>query len=363
MQACCSHGMASASASVSEGFIIYGATGYSGRLLVARARELGLRPRLCGRSPERLARLAGSHGLDYRVAAVDDPESLAAAFDDARLVLNAAGPFSATAEPVVDVCRHLGIHYLDISGESLVIERLSHLHADASKRGVMIMPAVGFDVVPTDCLAAHVKRRLPRARQLTIAITHPKIMSAGSAKTLIENVAVGLVRRDGILRELPLASRTRSFDYGEGPRRSLNISLADVVTAYYTTGIPNIETYLQASPIVAAALAVCRTAGAALSGPLWQTWLTQLAAMVPDPTSANDRDVMYAVAEARDDAGRRVVARLKTGEAYALTALSAVEICRRVLAGDYEAGFQTPGRVYGPDFVVGLPGVSREDDE
>jgi len=223
------------------------------------------------------------------------------------------------------------------------------------------MPAVGFDVVPSDCLAAHVKRRLPRARCLRIAVTHPKVLSAGSAKTLAENVALGLVRQDRTVRKIPLASRARWFDYGDGPRRSVNISLADVITAYFTTGIPDIETYLQASRVLAATLTLCRTAGAVLTEPVWQRSLSSLAASVPDPGVEHASDVMSVVAEAEDNEGRRVVSRLQTGEAYGFTELSAIAITRRVLGGDLETGFQTPGRVYGADFVLGLPGVSRQD--
>jgi short subunit dehydrogenase-like uncharacterized protein len=70
---------------------------------------------------------------------------------------------------------------------------------------------------------------------------------------------------------------------------------------------------------------------------------------------------MVIVVEAEDGCGGRAVSRLRTPEAYTFTGMSALAVAQRVLAGDLEPGFQTPGRVYGPDFVLSLPGTTRED--
>src|SRR5262249_3398056 len=154
---------------VSE-LLLYGATGYTGRLILAELLASGVRPILCGRDEGRLAALAAPHGLRYRVASLDDPGTLVTALADVGAVLHSAGPFSTTARPMVDACLHAGVHYLDITGEVLVLEEIAGRHGDAARRGVMLMPAVGFDVVPSDCLAAHLARRLPHARRLAIGI-------------------------------------------------------------------------------------------------------------------------------------------------------------------------------------------------
>jgi short subunit dehydrogenase-like uncharacterized protein len=347
-------------------FVIYGATGYSGCLIVARALELSLRPVLAGRDAEALAALGARTGLPWRAAAVTDGAALDAAFAGARVVLNAAGPFSQTAEAVVEACFRGGAHYLDITGEVRVIERLAERHAEACRRGLMLMPAVGFDVVPTDCLAAHVVRRLPGAQRLATAVTQPRFLSAGSIKTLLDGVDVGVVRRDGAVQPQPVGSVERRFDFGWGPVSCLNVSFADIATAYFTTGVSNVTTFVEAPPFVHMVLALSRTFAWALRTPPWQAvvqgWTDVLP---PDPDLAHARDdvTMRVVAEAEDDEGGCVRARLRTPEAYTLTAAAAAAILARVSDGDFEPGFQTPARVYGPDFVLSLPGVEREDIE
>src|SRR5579862_5966122 len=145
---------------MSEPLLIYGATGYTGRLVAEGALKLGIRPLLAGRNEAKLAAMAQRLGLDYRVVHLGEPQQLDRALRDIRVVLHAAGPFSQTAMPMVEACLRRGVHYLDITAEIRVIEDLARRDADARQRQVMIMPAVGFDVVPSDCLAAHVHRRL-----------------------------------------------------------------------------------------------------------------------------------------------------------------------------------------------------------
>lgn len=343
--------------------LVYGATGYSGRLVVEALRAAGVRPVLGGRDERKLAALGDGLGLPYRVTRLDDGCRLDAALAGVRVVLHAAGPFSRTAAPMVDACLRTGVHYLDLTGEVLVIEAIARRHRQARTRGVMLMPAVGFDVVATDCLAAHVARALPGALRLALAVSGLALMTRGSARTLAEAAGAGVVRRGGGLTPARLGSLRRTFDYGAGPRASVNVSWGDVASAYYTTGIPDVEVYAESTPMLEAALAVNGAAGPLLRTVPWQLWLRASAEMLPEGPTASERGArrMAVVAEADDGHGRRVSARLRTPEAFTFTGTSAAAIARRALAGDVEPGFQTPGRVYGPDFVLGLPGVTRED--
>jgi len=349
---------------VSDPLLIYGATGYTGKLITAAAVKLGLRPVLCGRNQAKLEASAAPLGLDYRVAALTEPDRLAAALCGIDVVLHAAGPFSVTSWPMIDACLRSGAHYLDITGEVPVLEAAVRRDAEARARRIMIMPAAGFDVVPSDCLAAHVARRLPSASRLAIGLSGLRFATRGSAKTLAEHAGQGvLVRRDGVITPVPPGALSRAFDYGAGPRPSLNISWGDVSTAYYTTGIPNIEVYFEATPLLQVMLLASRYLGGMLSTGLWQTWLKTWADILPEGHSEEERaaSAMVIVAEADDGAGRRVCARLRTPEAYTFTAITAAAIARRVLRGDLEVGFQTPARLYGPDFILAFAGVDRED--
>jgi short subunit dehydrogenase-like uncharacterized protein len=349
---------------VSGALWLYGATGYTGRLILAELLALGVRPVLGGRDERRLAALATPHGLAYRVASLDDPGALVASLDGVGAVLHAAGPFSTTARPMVEACVHAGVHYLDITGEVLVLEEIARRHAAAARRGVMLLPAVGFDVVPSDCLAAHVARRLPHARRLALGIAGLSLATRGSARTFVELPASSpRVRQDGVLVPVAPGTRERPFDYGAGPCPSTCVSWGDLTTAYFTTGIPDIEVYFETTPALRAAMTSTRMFGWLLATPPWQAFLKASTTFVPEGPTAAERAAtpMVIVAEAEDAGGRRVTARLRTPQAYTFTGASAAAVARRVLAGDVQPGFQTPGRHFGPDFVLGLPGVTRED--
>jgi short subunit dehydrogenase-like uncharacterized protein len=264
---------------------------------------------------------------------------------------------------VVDACLRSGIHYLDISGEVEVIEALARRDAEARQRGVAIMPGIGFDVVAGDCLAAHVVGRLPGAEHLALGVSGLRFMTRGTARSVVEAADYGVVRRGGRVTRVPLGSLRHEFDFGAGPRRCLNISWGDVAAAWYTTGIPNIEVYGESTPLLEGFLASSRSFGWLLGSPPLQAWLKAGVDLLPEGPTAEERAATQAVlvAEVRDRSGRRAAARLTTPEVYSFTGTIAAAIARRVLAGDLEVGFQTPGRVYGADLVLAFDGVSRED--
>ncbi|MEO8605452.1 MAG: saccharopine dehydrogenase NADP-binding domain-containing protein [bacterium] len=350
--------------SAADPLLIYGAAGFTGRLLVERALQLGLRPVLSGRDAAKLAALAAPLGLEYRAAALADATQLDAALAGMRVVLHAAGPFSHTAAPMVAACLRAAAHYLDVTGEVPVIEALAQRHAAARQRGLMLMPGTGFDVVPSDCLAAHVARRLPTARSLALGLTGLAFATRGSAAALAEHAGIGVnVRRGGVITPVPPGSLRRRFDFGSGARDCCNVSWGDVAAAYYTTGIPDIAVYFEATPTLEAMLLANRFLGWMLRSPPWQVWLKAHAALLPEGPTAAERAPrnMVLVAEASDASGRTVRSRLCTPEAYTFTAQVAPVIAQRVLRGDFEPGFQTPGRVYGADFVLQFAGVTRED--
>jgi short subunit dehydrogenase-like uncharacterized protein len=231
--------------------LIYGATGYTGRLIAKAASDRGARPILAGRNLEKVKRVAEPLGLSARAFDLGDPARIDAAIKDVSVVLCAAGPFSATSRPA-DACLRNRVHYLDITGEIDVFEALAARDAEAKARGIMLLPGVGFDVAPSDCLAAHLKRRLPDANELRLYLSLGANMSRGTAKTMIEAIASGTrMRRKG-----RIVSRDRaevgSCDFGEGDRPTVQVSWGDVATAFHSTGIPNIDVHFEASPAIRA---------------------------------------------------------------------------------------------------------------
>ena len=344
--------------------LVYGATGYTGRLIVAEAQARGLRPILAGRDRARLQVLADATGLKTRVVDLLDSCGMDAALRQARVVLNCAGPFATTARPLVDACLRRGVHYLDIAAEVKTFVAGAARDGEARSRGIMLMPGVGFDVVPTDCLSAHVVRRMPAAQALAIGLSGLSLLSRGSARTMASQVNEGVwIRRRGQLESVTPGTVQHEFDYGEGPRESLAISWADVVSAYYTTGVPDIAVHFEATAVVVAHETSLRLLRPLVRSQLWKQTLNQLAELLPDGPEAGEREQRRAVVvvEARGPDGRVARSRLTCPEAYSMTARTAVAITRRVLSGDLEVGFQTPARVYGADFVLQFPGVRRED--
>jgi short subunit dehydrogenase-like uncharacterized protein len=279
-------------------------------------------------------------------------------------VLHCAGPFSRTSQPMADACLRNGAHYLDITGELQVFEALAARDAEAQRAGVMLMPGVGFDVVPSDCLAAHLKRKFPDATRLTLAFHGLGRISHGTATTMVEKIGQGgAVRRDGKIVSVPAAWRSREIDFGRGPVTATTIPWGDVATAYYSTGIPNIEVYSVIPSPVREMMVMSRYVGWLLTTAPAQMLLKALVDAQPAGPTDEERErgktLLYG--EATDAAGNRVAARQTGPEGYTLTALAALNIAEKVLAGHYQAGFQTPAKAYGPDLVLEIPGVTRQD--
>src|SRR3954469_15939722 len=224
-------------------FLIYGATGYTGELIAREAKRRGLSPVLAARSADRLAALASELGFEQRVFGLDRPSEIAAGqLAGVRVVLNCAGPFSATGGKMIDACLQARVHYLDITGEIDVLEQSFCKDDSARRAGIVICSGVGFDVIPTDCLALALKEALPDATELALGFYSSSRLSPGTAKSSIEGAALGgRVRRDGRLVSVPFGSDIRYIDFGDGrgARPATSLPWGDVSTAYRTTGIPN----------------------------------------------------------------------------------------------------------------------------
>jgi len=343
--------------------LIYGATGFTGRLIARQAREHGVDAVLGGRDPAALRALAAPLGLPWRAAALDRPEALDAALSDMTAVLHVAGPYCTTARPMADACLRTGTHYLDLSGELPAFVDLSASDGPARERGLMLMPGAGFVVAVSDCLAAELARHVPDARRLRIALSRADLFSRGTLRAMMGLVREGVsIRRGGALAAVPVGRLQRDFDFGAGSRHCTALSWADVFTAWHTTGIPDIEVYVEADAL---AQSLYQT-GAWLSLPLRLPAARRLmdwqARLWPEGPSRARRDAArrVIVAEVEDPWQQRLAARLYTPDGYDLTPPIALAIARRVLDGDWRPGFRTPAGVYGPQLVLGLPNVELE---
>jgi len=343
-------------------FLIYGANGYTGELVTRFAAERGLKPVLAGRNAAKIESLAAKYGFAHRAFDLDDSAKLDAALREVEFVLHCAGPFSLTSAPMVEACLRAKRHYLDITGEISVFEALAARDKEARDAGIMLMPGVGFDVVPSDCLARHLKNRLPSATRLTLAFYGLGRISHGTQATMTMNVGRGgAVRRDGVIEAVPAAWKTRKIDFGEVEKTGVTIPWGDVSTAFYSTGIPNIEVYTVVPAPQLKLLKLSRYLGWLLATKPLQNILQK---QIPEGGPSDEeraRGKTYLWGEAADDAGNRVEARQTGMEGYTLTALTALKIAEKILAGNFCAGFQTPAKCYGAELILEIEGVERRD--
>ena len=341
-------------------WMIYGANGYTGELIAREAVRRGMRPVLAGRSGPSVARLAAELGLDSRAFALDNGDPTTA-LEGIGLVLHCAGPFSATAAPMIRACLGAKAHYLDITGEVSVFEHAQSMDAGARAAGVVVCPGVGFDVVPTDCVALALREALPTATHLALGFDGRSTWSRGTARTMVEGLGQGgCVRERGLLRSVRLGYRARRIDFGNGEKLAMTIPWGDVSTAFHTTGIPNIEVYVPMSPKRLRALRRLNLVRWLLGLSPVQRWLKAKVERQPAGPGEQERAATptNVWGEARDASGRLVTARVETANGYTVTVNAALGIVERLLARPAESGATTPARLMGARYVESLPGSS-----
>ena len=330
-------------------WMIYGATGYTGTLIAREAAMRGERPVLAGRNAEKVQALARELECEWRAFDAEAPD-----LSGISLVLHCAGPFIHTSKPMVKACLEAGVHYVDITGEIAVFESVLRRNEEAVQRGVTLLPGAGFDVVPTDCLAAMLKEKLPDANELWLAFHMARGgTSRGTLKTMIEGIGIGgAIRRDGKIIVVPHMYDVREIPFSIGSRLCVTIPWGDVSTAYHTTGIPNIRTYKSMSPRLIARM---RRFG----------WLTRLAKVgfvkrlmqgyvdrgAPGPNETErEQGRVYLWGRVTNAKGEEATMTMEVREGYSFTVLSALAVVNEILKSPRPGAF-TPARLFGPDFV------------
>ncbi|MCQ3829450.1 saccharopine dehydrogenase NADP-binding domain-containing protein [Microbulbifer elongatus] len=340
--------------------LIYGAYGYTGELIARKAVAKGLKPILSGRSAAKLQPLANELGLPAIAVSLDDDDALARTLRDVAAVINCAGPFSATAEPMIRACIASGTHYQDITGEMAVYQLAHGLDAEARAAGVVLCPGTGFDVIPTDCLAAALHREMYSATHLTLGFDSDSGLSPGTAKTSIESLGVGgAVRRNGKIEVTPHAELTRKINFGRGEKFAVAIPWGDVATAYYSTEIPNIEVYIPMSPRRAKKMQKLNALRWLLRMKWVQNWLKGKVDDKVRGPSENQRaeQQTWVWGEVRNDRrGERRVGRVVTANGYDVTVHGSLAVVEFLLDYQGEGGYFTPSKLCGHELVEKLPG-------
>ena len=346
-----------------KNFLIYGANGYTGELIAREAARRGLKPILSGRSQNKIEPLAKELNLTCRTFSLEDKKSLEYTLKEVEFVIHCAGPFSLTSEKMVEACLRLGKHYLDITGEIAVFEAMAKRDGAAKKAGIMIMPGVGFDVVPSDCLAVHLKNKLPTATNLTLGFYGLGGISHGTQATMTLNAGSGgAIRRNGEIVKVPAAYKTREIDFGEFKKSAVTIPWGDVSTAFYSTAISNIEVYTVVPDAQMKLLKLSRYLGWLLKTSFAQSFLQKRIPEGGPGESERAGGKTYLWGEASDEQGNRVEVRLVCPEGYTTTVLTALQIAGKIMEGNFRAGFQTPAKCYGADLILEIEGTKRIED-
>ncbi|WP_457789278.1 saccharopine dehydrogenase family protein [Pseudomonas sp. PL-6] len=340
-------------------WMIYGANGYTGHLLAAEAQRQGLRPILAGRNPAAVHALGSLLGLDCRIFDIQQPQRAREALADVAVVAHCAGPFSATSAPMLEACLTSASHYVDITGEISVFEAAFARDAQFRERGIVACPGVGFDVIPSDCLAACLHQALPDATHLALGFDTASGLSPGTAKTTVEGLHLGgKVRRAGIVTDVPLGYRRRTIDFGRGAKDAVTIPWGDVATAYHSTGIGNIEVYLPAPKALAIGMRLLDPLRPLFGLASVQAWLKrQVDRRVQGPDAASrERLRTWLWGEVRNAAGVVRTAHLQTANGYEVTVHGSLLAVRHLLDYQGRGGYFTPSQLFGARCVEQLPG-------
>lgn len=345
-------------------WLIYGAYGYTGELIAREAKERGMTPVLAGRNPEMLNYLAKELELEARVFPISG--NMAENLSDIALVLHCAGPFQKTSPPMIEACLEAGADYLDITGEISVFEHSFSQDEKAKSENITICSGAGFDVIPTDCTALKLKEEMPDAVSIALGFDSDSGISPGTYKTMIQGMGSGSAeRRDGKIVPKPIGSQRRKIDFGRGERYAMGIPWGDVSTAFHTTGVPNISTWIpmKRSRIIGARL--FSPAGSLIALPFIQKRLEKWVSLKisgPDEELRKNAPA-YIWGEARNAAGVVTSVRIKTANVYDLTVFGSLEVVSRMLSGDHPSGTHTPASLFGSDLVESLSGSGRFEVE
>lgn len=343
--------------------LIYGCNGYTGTLISKLAVKKGLQPILSGRNEAAVKKLAGELQLPYVAFDLSNNAAVDIALKDVKVVLHCAGPFIYTSKPMIEACLRNKAHYLDITGEIPVFEGAHDHDAVAKAAGILVMPGVGFDVVPTDCMSLYLKEQLPDADKLELCLMNKGgRLSHGTAITIAESMGMGsAIRKNGKITETKSGYTTREIDFGFTKKVGAEIPWGDVSTAYYTTGIPNIRVYNVLPKQLISSMKLSNYIGPILR----MRWVKDraIAKSKARPAGPDDKERAEAQSfvwgEVTNKAGAAKRALLTLPEGYSLTADTAVEIAKRVLDPAFsQMGFHTPASVFGSGFILEFAGTS-----
>lgn len=357
-----------------EPVAVYGATGYTGRLVALELARREMAMVLSGRNRERLEAVATElgGGAELRPAALDDPAALRTAFAGCGALINCAGPFVRHGRPVLEAALAARVPYLDTTGEQGWIRRVfDSFDARAREAGVAVVPAMGFDYAPGDLLCALAAEGVQPLRELVVAYAMDDFgMTRGTLRSGLEMAdGTDVVFTDGGWQPAgagPLRARLRGVPMARYPAGEV-ITVPRHVRTAKVTALLTARTFAGGERGAAAAPFVLPAVGALLSVPRVKDGLHAAIGRLPEgPGEAARRRASYAIdAIAHGEDGRVRTARLTGTDVYGITAVLTVEGARRLteVGGESRSGTLAPAQAFAPrSFLAALEphGVTYE---
>jgi short subunit dehydrogenase-like uncharacterized protein len=347
--------------------LIYGSYGYTGKLIASQLLKTSIDSVLAGRNENKLKTQSEQSNYNFRVFDLKYPSEIDKNLQDVDLLLNCAGPFSKTAKILVEACLRTKTHYLDITGEIDVFEKLQEYDQQARVNGVMIMPGVAFDVVPTDCLAKYLHEKLPDATSLELAFHGMDKTSPGTTKSQIERLKVGgALRENGEIKIVPIFSEEKELVFVDAngqqfSKKTYLIPWGDISTAFVTTGIPNIKIYQTFAKLSLVKMGkLSRYIRWLLKIPWYEKFVIWIQLKTNPPLKPGEPEVEGGIVRGTVTNGTNTInARVTILPGYEFSSKSGVHILTKVVAGKFKPGFQTPAGCYGASLLQEIPGTSE----
>jgi short subunit dehydrogenase-like uncharacterized protein len=341
---------------------VYGATGYTGRLVAGELRRRGCDVVLAGRNRAKLEILAEDlgGGLDVQDASLEDPQGLRAILEPCAAVIACAGPFERHGEPVLAAAIEAGTHYLDTTGEQPFMRRVFDDYGPrATSAGVALVTAMGFDYAPGDLIAALTAEGLGALDEIVLAYSVQDFgATRGTALSALGMMGGGDMEwRDGSLVAAGNGVGRGSWTFPDpvGRQQMVRYPAGEHVTVPRHVRTQRVRTLLTAStaipvPIVhRAAPLVMAPFQLAMRTPLRRA-LAALVPRLPEGPSeeARRRSRFVIVCEAR--AGSETRRGTVTGtDVYGLTAKTTAEGAIRCASPGYEhTGALAPSQAFDP---------------
>jgi short subunit dehydrogenase-like uncharacterized protein len=357
---------------------VYGATGYTGRLVAAELQRRGADFVLAGRSAEKLAALASSLGSGIPTVAVrlDDAPGLRGLLEPCSAVIACAGPFTLRGEPVLGAAVDTGTHYLDTAGEQGFIAMVFDRYADrASRSGAIVVPAMGFDYVPGDMIAALTASGMGSLDELSVAYSLRDFeMTRGTMHSALRSIGAGgdIEYRDGARRPASggVDRGTWEFPPPVGAQRMIRYPGGEPVTVPRHVDTRNVSTMFSAATVlpsarlVPAAPALMPLIGLAMRTPLRGAADAVIDRLREGPGEDARRATRFMIScEARAGTSRRRGTVTGT-DVYGVTAHTIVHAALLAAVPGYEGrGALAPSQAFDPGKFLSALGEFGVDHE